>query len=50
VLALDANVTRQAAEPFWSKATPQNDADEHGDCADEDEKFTEIPHGCGKLR
>jgi hypothetical protein len=49
VLALDSDVTRQTAEPFWSEAAPQNESEQEDNGADYHQKFPDVVHfveGC----
>src|SRR5207248_289651 len=50
MLALDPNVTRQASQPFWREAAPQDGAEQKHHRADHDQEFSELAHDGIRLR
>ena len=44
MLALDANVARQSAQPFWCKTSPHQQAHDRGDHTDDHDEFANLAH------
>lgn len=44
MFALDANVTRQSAQPFWREAAPHQQPYQHDNQTDDYEDFSKFAH------
>src|SRR5262245_9632583 len=44
MFALDPNVARQSAQPFWGETAPHHQAYQRGDHADDYDKLSELAH------
>lgn len=44
VRAFDPDVAGQASQPFRSESAPQDQPEDHGDCAKQNKEFTNFAH------
>jgi len=44
MFALDSNIARQSAQPFWRETAPHNQSYQRGDHTDDYDELSELAH------